>query len=189
MDFNDTPEEAAFRAEVRAWLAENAPKYRAVTPAADGAELEEALKIAKAWQAKKAEAGYACMLWPKEHGGRGAPPIYWVIYSEEEAKYDVPMGFFEIGQGMCGPTMMAYATEEQNKRYMPKLASGEEIWCQLFSEPAAGSDVAGLRMRADQDGDDWILNGQKVWTSGAHFCDYGIIVARHDPTVPKHKGP
>src|SRR5207248_748604 len=95
---------------------------------------------------------------------------------------------FQIGEGMCGPTVMAYGSEAAKQRYLPKLASGEEIWCQLFSEPAAGSDVAGLRTRAERRGDDWIVNGQKIWTSGAHYSDYGLLITRTDPNVPKHKG-
>ena len=95
---------------------------------------------------------------------------------------------FIIGHGMCGPTMMAFAGEEQKRKYLPPLASGEKIWCQLFSEPAGGSDVAGLRTRAEKNGDDWIINGQKIWTSGAHYSDYGILLTRTDPNVPKHKG-
>ena len=95
---------------------------------------------------------------------------------------------FIIGHGMCGPTMMAFAGEEQKRKYLPPLASGEKVWCQLFSEPAGGSDVAGLRTRAEKKGDDWIINGQKIWTSGAHYSDYGILLTRTDPNVPKHKG-
>jgi len=100
----------------------------------------------------------------------------------------VPLGFFDIGLGMCIPTMMAYASPEQLKRYVKPALYGEEVWCQLFSEPAAGSDVAGIRTRAERDGDGWVINGQKVWTSGAHYCDYGIIITRTDPSVPKHQG-
>ena len=143
---------------------------------------------AKAWQAKKAAAGYAQITWPKEWGGRGGTPIQSVIYSQEEAKFAVPSGVFEIGLGMCVPTVMAYADAETCGRFVGPALRGEEIWCQLFSEPAAGSDVAGIRTRAVRDGDEWVINGQKVWTSGAHFSDYGIIITRTDPTVPKHKG-
>ena len=190
MDFNDTTAEASFRAEVTGWLSENASAYgdsgTRRHPVKE--EYEEDLKVAREWQAKKAEAGYAAILWPEEYGGRGGTPIEAAIYREEESKYSMPRGFFEIGIGMAGPTMMAYATEEQNKRYLPKMRSGEEAWCQLFSEPGAGSDLAGLRMRAIQEGDEWVMNGSKVWTSGAHYCDYGILVVRHDPTIPKHRG-
>lgn len=189
MDFNDTPEEAAFRAEVRKWLEANAQRKSAdadTRPRRIGeAEL---LKRAKAWQAKKAEAGYAAITWPKEFGGLGGTPMQSVIYNQEEAQFDVPRGVYEIGLGMCIPTLMSYGTKEQLERYVAPALKGEEIWCQLFSEPAAGSDVAGLRMRCERDGDEWIVNGQKVWTSGAHYSDYGILVARSDPNVPKHKG-
>jgi alkylation response protein AidB-like acyl-CoA dehydrogenase len=190
MDFKDTPEEAAFRAEVREWLDENATRKKDPSEVSRNGDLSEAEALARAkdWQARKAEAGYATIHWPKGYGGGGMPIINTVIYQIEEANYDVPRGFFEIGLGMCGPTMMMYATEEQKQRYLPKMIKGEEIWSQLFSEPYAGSDVAALRMKAERDGDDWVLNGQKVWTSGAYFSDYGIIVTRHDPNVPKHKG-
>lgn len=190
MDFNDTPEEAKFRSEVRAWLEANAkPKDPSKARAGRSTKSEqERLERARKWQAKKAEAGYAAITWPKEYGGLGGSSIHSVIYSQEESHFDVPGGFYEIGLGMCIPTMLAWATEEQKQRYVKPALYGEEIWCQLFSEPAAGSDVAGLRTKCERDGDDWIINGQKVWTSGAHFCDYGIIVTRSDPNVPKHKG-
>jgi alkylation response protein AidB-like acyl-CoA dehydrogenase len=190
MDFNDTPEEAAFRAEVRAFLAANAPR-KADNPASVGRSRRDTaslVKAAKEWQAKKAAAGFAAITWPQEYGGRAASPILQVIYNQEEAGYAVPRGVFEIGLGMCIPTMMAYATEAQKRRHVGPALRGEEIWCQLFSEPAAGSDVAGLRTRSVRDGDDWVINGQKIWTSGAHFSDYGIIVTRSDPSQPKHKG-
>lgn len=190
MDFNDTPEEAKFRSEVRAWLEANAKPREAGKARAGRATKSEAerLERAREWQAKKAAAGYAAITWPTEFGGLGGTSIQSVIYSQEEAQFDVPGGFFEIGLGMCIPTMLAWATDEQKQRYVKPALYGEEIWCQLFSEPSAGSDVAGLRTKCERDGDDWIINGQKVWTSGAHYCDYGIIVTRSDPTVPKHKG-
>ena len=190
MDFNDTPEEAKFRAEVRAWLEANAkPKDLSKARAGRSNKAEaDRLASARVWQAKKAEAGYAAITWPTEFGGLGGSPIQSVIYSQEESNFEVPGGFFDIGLGMCIPTMMAWATKEQNERFVKPALYGEEIWCQLFSEPSAGSDVAGLRTKAERDGDDWIINGQKVWTSGAHYCDYGIIVTRSDPTAPKHKG-
>ena len=190
MDFNDTPEEAKFRAEVRAWLETNAkPKDPSKARAGRSNKVEaDRLANARVWQAKKAEAGYAAITWPTEFGGLGGTPIQSVIYSQEESNFEVPGGFFDIGLGMCIPTMMAWATKEQNERFVKPALYGEEIWCQLFSEPSAGSDVAGLRTKAERDGNDWIINGQKVWTSGAHYCDYGIIVTRSDPTAPKHKG-
>ena len=189
MDFNDTPEEAAFRQEVRSWLDANATRKSDDTQSNRARNDDPGLlQKAKEWQDKKAKAGYARMTWPKEFGGRGASPILQVIYQQEEANYLVPLGFFDIGLGMCIPTMMAYAKPEQLQRYVKPALHGQEIWCQLFSEPSAGSDVAGLRTRAEKDGDDWVINGQKVWTSGAHYSDYGILLVRTDPNVPKHKG-
>ena len=181
MDFNDTPEEARFREEASSWLAENAPTdeaFRALTP----------LQQAKVWQKQKYDAGWACLGWAPDFGGRGASAIEEVIWRQEESQYDLPANFFLIGQGMIGPTLMAWASDEDKARFLPPLASGEEVWCQLFSEPAGGSDLAALRTRAERDGDDWVINGQKIWTSGAHYSDYGVIVVRTDPTVPKHKG-
>ena len=193
MNFDDTPQEAAFRAEARAWIAANAPKqYEDELAKSSLGRLvlsgANVLEVAKAWQKKKADAGWACLHWPKEYGGRGSSPIERVIWQQEEGAYGKLGRMFIIGHGMCGPTMMAYAGEAQKREHLPPLASGEKVWCQLFSEPAGGSDVAGLRTRAERDGDDWIVNGQKIWTSGAHYSDYGILITRTDPTVPKHKG-
>jgi acyl-CoA dehydrogenase len=193
MNFDDTPQEAAFRAEAKAWIAANAPKqYEDELKRAALGRIQlksvSILEVAKAWQKKKADAGWAVPHWPKEYGGRGASPIERVIWQQEEGVFGKLGALFIIGHGMCGPTMMAYAQEEHKRQYLPPLASGEKIWCQLFSEPAGGSDVAGLRTRAEKDGDDWVINGQKIWTSGAHYSDYGILITRTDPTVPKHKG-
>ncbi len=187
MDFNDTTEQANFRKQCRSWLEENA-KYKSGNSKPNDFANKDALKEAKSWQKKKYDAGWAMLHWPKEYGGIGASAIERIIWGNEESKFDVPKGIFEIGLGMCGPVMMEYATDEQKERYLPPMAEGKEIWCQLFSEPSAGSDVAGLRSKAVQDGDKWIINGQKVWTSGAHFSDFGILVVRHDPSVEKHKG-
>ncbi|HCX10284.1 MAG TPA: acyl-CoA dehydrogenase, partial [Hyphomonas sp.] len=115
-------------------------------------------------------------------------PMQQVIWNQEEGKFDAPTGPFTIGLGMCIPTVIAFGSDEHKKRYVGKAMKGEEIWCQLFSEPSAGSDVAGLKTRAVKDGDEWVINGQKVWTSGAHYSDYGILLTRTDPSVPKHKG-
>jgi len=193
MDFNDTPAEATFRADVKRFLDANARRKSATEAAHRGryipdANMAESLARAKEWQAKKADAGFAAITWPKQFGGRGGSPIEQVIYNQEEANYAVPRGVFEIGLGMCIPTMMAYGAPAQLERYVRPALRGEEIWCQLFSEPAGGSDLAALRTRAVRDGDDWIINGQKIWTSGAHFADFGIIVTRTDPDVPKHQG-
>jgi len=189
MDFNDTPEEAAFRAEARSWLEANAePLAPGEAQSFDEADTPKMVADAKAWQKKKADAGWACITWPKELGGRGATPMQNVIWNEEQAKFKTPRDIYGIGIGMCGPTILAHGTEEQKERWIPKLLSGEEIWCQLFSEPSAGSDLAGLRSTAVKDGNDWVINGQKIWTTGAHFCDWGILVVRTDPNVVKHAG-
>jgi alkylation response protein AidB-like acyl-CoA dehydrogenase len=196
MNFDDTPEEAAFRAEVRAWIDANAPReLRSDLETSGFASLTlngvDPSAAAKAWQKKKFDAGWACLHWPKDYGGRGSTPIERVIWGQEESPYAALAGMFIIGHGMCGPTMMAFASEEQKRRYLPPLAAGEEVWCQLFSEPAGGSDLAGLRTRAERATDgsgDWIINGQKIWTSGAHYADYGILITRTDPNVAKHKG-
>ena len=189
MDFNDTPEEAAFRAEARAFLTANAKPMVGTRPVLRQGGLDaEAVVRCKKWQAKKADAGFACLTWPKRFGGREASPILQVIYNQEEGDFIVPRGLYEIGLGMCIPTMMAYAADDQLDRYVRPALRGEEVWCQLFSEPAGGSDLAALRTRAERDGGDWIINGQKIWTSGAHLSDFGIIVVRTDPKVPKHEG-
>ena len=181
MDFNDTANEAAFREEARTWLQANVPSR-------DELQGLDEIAAAKLWQKRKYDAGWACIRWPEEYGGRGASAIEQVIWNQEEGKFATPGGVFAIGQGMAAPTLMAWASEEHKRKHLPPLASGEHIWCQLFSEPAGGSDLAALRTRAEKDGDEWVINGQKIWTSGAHYSDYGIIVLRTDPNVPKHKG-
>ena len=189
MDFRDNPQEGAYRAEVQAWLAANAPAAREGRDApGDDSQSDDPMARAKAWQTKKAEAGYACITWPKEWGGGGGTPIHNVIFGQEEAKYGVQSGYFTIGLGMCVPTVMAFADDETKQRFVGPAVRGEEIWCQLFSEPSGGSDVAGLRTRAVRDGADWVINGQKVWTTGAQHCDFGIVLVRTNPDKPKHKG-
>ena len=193
MNFDDTPQEAAFRTEAKAWIDANAPReFEAELSKASLGRIKlqkhDIVEVARAWQKKKSEAGYVCLHWPKEYGGRGATAVEQVIWQQEEGVYFKLTSPFQIGEGMCGPTLMAYGGEADKRRYLPKIATGEEIWCQLFSEPAGGSDVAGLRTRAERDDDHWIINGQKIWTSGAHYADYGILITRTDPTVPKHKG-
>ena len=189
MDFTDTAEESEYRAKARSFLKENAePKSSGKRNLASGWNKDEALVAARAWQARKAAGGFAGITMPTEYGGQGLSPILQVIYNQEEANYIAPRGVYEIGLGMCIPTMLAYATESQKQRYAPPALRGEEIWCQLFSESAGGSDLAGLRTRAERDGDDWVITGQKIWTSGAQFSDYAILVTRSDFDVPKHKG-
>jgi alkylation response protein AidB-like acyl-CoA dehydrogenase len=191
MDFNDTPEEAAFRLEARTWLEANAELKSDNDKGGDALgerTTPEMVKEAQAWQKQKADAGWACITWPVEYGGRGATAIQNVIWNQEESKFRTPPNVFGIGLGMCGPTVMTHGTAEQKAQWIPQLLSGEKIWCQLFSEPNAGSDLAGLRGSAVQEGDEWIVNGQKIWTTGAHFCDWGILVMRSDPTAAKHAG-
>jgi alkylation response protein AidB-like acyl-CoA dehydrogenase len=195
MNFDDTPVEAAFRRDVRHWLDTHAPRhlYEQLSAAPFG-DLHlsggDVIIESKSWQKRKQEAGWACLRWPREYGGRGASPIEQVIWQQEEGVYALLSRLFGIGIGMCGPTMMKWASEAHRRRYLPKLASGEEVWCQLFSEPAAGSDLAGLRTRAEQQtvSSDWVVNGQKIWTSRAHVADYGILLTRTNPNVPKHEG-
>ncbi|HEY9090222.1 acyl-CoA dehydrogenase family protein [Parasphingorhabdus sp.] len=189
MDFNDSPEEAEYRAKVRRWLEKNAPVSR--IKVAHGHENPEFIADEKAWQAKKADAGYAGITWPKEWGGAGGTPNENIIFHEEEARLGVGTIIFGLGLGMCVPTIMTAGSDADKERFVKPAMRGEDIWCQLFSEPGAGSDVAASRTRALQAEDgsgDWIINGQKVWTSGAHMADYGLLLARTDPDVPKHKG-
>jgi acyl-CoA dehydrogenase len=193
MNFDDTPAEAAFRAEARGWIQANAPHELHDELAAAGfgqpaLRSIDPMSAAKAWQKRKHEGGWACLHWPREYGGRGASPIERVIWEQEEGVYTKLSRIFIIGHGMCGPTMIAFAAEPHKRRLLPPLASGEQVWCQMFSEPVAGSDLAGLRTRAERAGDHWVVNGQKIWTSGAHQSDYGILLTRTDPEVPKHDG-
>jgi alkylation response protein AidB-like acyl-CoA dehydrogenase len=186
MDFNDTAEEAAYRAAARGWLEANAPKRSGVS--GSGLEDPSNMDEARAWQRKKADAGYACITWPKAWGGGGGAPWQSVIFGQEEAKVSTPGNPFAIGLGMCVPTVMTVGNEADKERFVRPAVYGDEIWCQLFSEPSGGSDAAAARTRAVREGDDWVINGQKVWTSGAHFSDFGLLLARTDPDVPKHKG-
>src|SRR5256884_3384539 len=172
MNFDDTPQETAFRAEARKWIDSNAPKeFEAELSKSSLGRIrlqnEEIVDVGKAWEKKKAEAGGAGLHWPKEYGGRGATPIERVIWQQEEGIYGKLTQPFQIGEGMCGPTVMAYGSEEHKRHYLPKLASGEQIWCQLFSEPAGGSDVAGLRTRAEKKGEKLKGEGREGWTFGA----------------------
>lgn len=185
MDFDDSAEEAEYRQTAREWLIANAPERKALDP--EGNSPED-LARAKAWQAKKASAGYAQITWPKAWGGPDGSPIQSVIFAQEEAGIGLNHGYFTIGLGMILPTIMAFADDEAKARFVGPALRGEEIWCQLFSEPSAGSDIAGLRTTAVADGDHWIINGQKIWTSGAHYSDYGILLVRTNMDAPKHKG-
>jgi alkylation response protein AidB-like acyl-CoA dehydrogenase len=186
----DTPEEAAFRAEARAWLEANAePRNdRSSAPLDHSPEAEaRAWQAMKDWQRKKYDGGWAAITWPVEYGGRGGTPIESMIFNEEQSRFDVPVGFIAASLGMIGPALMRFGTDEQ-KRYLKPMLRGDEVWCQLFSEPEAGSDLAAVRTRAHVEGDELVINGQKVWTTSANFADKGFIVLRTNPDVPKHKG-
>jgi alkylation response protein AidB-like acyl-CoA dehydrogenase len=185
MDFNDTPAEAEYRAKVRAWIADATREYAGLPEPKSNAEY---VARQKSWQKKKYDAGYAGLTWPKAFGGQGLGPMNSIIFSQEEGKSAAPTGLYAIGLGMCIPTVFTHGSKEVIERFVPKALEGEEIWCQLFSEPIAGSDLAGIRTKAVKDGDDWVITGQKVWTTNAHLSDYGIIVTRTDPSAPKHKG-
>lgn len=186
MDFNDSSEQAEFRAEIRRWLADNARLPQDVSYSGD---ITAHYQSAKSWYKKKAEAGYACLDWPKKYGGAGLSAIHKVIWAEEVEKYAEPDQYFVIGIGNCGPAVTHYCNEEQRQQMLPRMASAEDVWCQLFSEPSAGSDVAGLTTSAKQTASgDWLVNGQKVWTSGAQHSDFGVVLCRTDPSVSKYKG-
>ncbi len=195
MDFEDSPEERSLRAEARSWLEANAKPldveslsdlrtHRAHTEEQDLALLDEA----RVWQRHKAEAGWAAPHWPIEHGGRGLSPLLAGVFAAEEQKFDVSGNMFSVGVGMAGPTIIEWGTETQQDQFLAPILTAEHIWCQLFSEPGAGSDLAGLATKAVLDGDEWVVNGQKVWTSAAHYSDYGVLLARTDADVPKHRG-
>ena len=188
MDFDDTPEEAQFRKEVRSWLEQHAERRSTVEPGAAMAPAER-LARAKRLQSRKAERGYAAITWPRDVGGLGGSEIQHLLYLEEEALFDTDSHhFFAIGIHLCNGTILKCGTDAQRRRFIGPALRGDEIWCQLFSEPACGSDLAAVRTRARKDGEDWVINGQKVWTTGGHYSDYGLLLARSDPTVPKHSG-
>jgi len=195
MDLDDTPDEAVFRAKARAWLNDNAPqratqsvaarsRWRDPSPEAQAAHVD----ACRRWQAKLHAGGWAGITWPKAYGGRGGTPMQQVIFNQEQARFEVSTGALTVGLAMVGPTLIAWGTEEQQGRYLDPMLRGEEMWCQLFSEPGAGSDLAGLITRAQRDGTDWVVNGQKVWTSMAQHSQWAILLARTNPSAPKHRG-
>jgi alkylation response protein AidB-like acyl-CoA dehydrogenase len=189
VDLDDTPEQATYRTNVRSWLDEH--KSEAPVLQGPGAleDENEIIAARRAWQGKLAEGGLAGVTWPKEYGGQGLGPIEQVICSQEIARAGVPGILDAIGVGMLGPTIIANGTDEQKSRYLGPMLHGDEVWCQLFSEPAAGSDLAAVQTRARlQDDGSWRLTGQKVWTTNAQFASYGLLLARTDSDVPKHKG-
>jgi alkylation response protein AidB-like acyl-CoA dehydrogenase len=194
VDFLDSPTDAAFRTECRTWLEQHAPPRVAasgpdvISLLGRDVDTGPALAEARAWQAMAAADGWAGIGWPREFGGRGATFMEQVIYTQEAARFAVPDHVFRFGVSMAGPTVIGHGTDAQKGRWLRPIITGEEIWCQLFSEPGAGSDLAGLRTSATRDGDEWVVNGQKVWSSGAHYSQQGMLLARTDPDAPKHRG-
>ena len=190
MDFSYTPEQQAFRKQVRDWLAANLARELCVDDAMDErvAPSRQIFEQRRLWQARLYEAGWAGIAWPREFGGRAAGPIEQVIYNEEYTRARAPIVPGYLGIGMCGPTLIQWGTEEQKRRYLKRILSGEDIWCQGYSEPNAGSDLASIQTRAEDRGDYFVLNGQKIWTSAAQFADRMFLLARTDPSAPKHKG-
>lgn len=195
MDFTASPQDEAFRAEARAWLESvSGPAVPSTVPTnaivAEWSPEEEHDKMreARAWQATKFDAGWAGVTWPTDVGGRGGTLVQSIIFGQEESRRDVPRGELAVGLGWLGPLINSMGTPEQRLRFLPKLLRGDEVWCQLFSEPGAGSDLAALATTAERDGDTWRLTGQKVWTTFAHMADWAVCLARTDPDVPKHRG-
>jgi alkylation response protein AidB-like acyl-CoA dehydrogenase len=181
VDLTLNPAEEAFRDEVRTWLEENHPG-----PEPDS--FDEVVQFRRDWQRKMHEAGWAGISWPKEYGGRGATPIEQAIFVMEATRADAPSPANVLGLAMGGPVVIAHGTEEQKQRYLEPILTAEEIWCQGFSEPESGSDLASLKTKAVKDGDEWVVTGQKVWTTYAQYAKWCMLVARTDPDAPKHQG-
>jgi alkylation response protein AidB-like acyl-CoA dehydrogenase len=189
MELTPTPEQRSFRDEVRAWLRGNMPReWTARLAASSDVPRAEAYDLLRDWQRRLHAAGFIGLTWPREYGGRGLTFMEEMILAEEMALAKAPPVLNILGIGMAGPTIIAYGTEEQKKRYLPKILSADEIWCQGYSEPNAGSDLASLQTRAVRDGREYVVNGQKVWTSLAHTSDWMMLLARTDPDAPRHKG-
>jgi acyl-CoA dehydrogenase len=182
--FEEPEHLAAIRAEARAWLEATWPAFLAEHPDPGHYDLERA----RAWQRRLAEGGWGAPHWPPAYGGRGFGPVESTVWAEERARVGALLPFNVVGFGMAGPTIIAHGTEEQKRRWLPPLLRGDDVWCQLFSEPGAGSDLASLRTRAVRDGDRWWVTGQKVWSSSAHEARWGLLLARHDFEAPKHRG-
>ena len=183
MDFSESEQEREFRDAIRRWLSENRP----TTPYPQGAG--ERVAYARSWFRKLYEGGWAGLVWPREYGGRDLSPLEHLIFNEEYAKAEAPPQIdIGVGPSLAGPTLIHHGTEEQKARFLEPILKGEEVWCQGFSEPGAGSDLAGLQTRAVTDGDDLVINGQKVWTSYARFADWCILIVRTNPDAPKHRG-
>jgi alkylation response protein AidB-like acyl-CoA dehydrogenase len=182
VDLSFTPEEQAFAADVRQWLADNLAEVPGF------ATFDEEVEWGRGWQARLAGAGWVGIHWPKEYGGRGASPVQVAIFNAEYARARAPQLINRVGLNLAGPTLLAHGTVEQKARWLSNILTATEIWCQLFSEPGAGSDLASLTTRATPVDDGWLLSGQKVWTSYAQYARWGICLARTDADAPKHKG-
>ncbi|MCW5890174.1 MAG: acyl-CoA dehydrogenase family protein [bacterium] len=188
MDLTFSPAEEAFRAELRTWLDANVPAdWRAGEPP-ELATLADEVTFLRAWQKRLAAGGWVGIHWPRDYGGRGATVIENYLFQEEIAAARAPEIINRIGVNLVGPTLIAHGTEAQKQRFLPAILSADELWCQLFSEPGAGSDLTALRTRAERRGDGWVVSGQKVWTSYAQFARWGILLARTDPAAAKAKG-
>jgi alkylation response protein AidB-like acyl-CoA dehydrogenase len=191
---DESPADAEFRKEARAFLEAHAERRpTGVSSSPLGKEMSDEIEAehvreCREWQATLAANGWAGITWPREYGGRGGTAAQARIFAQEEARFLVSTGAFMVAIGMVGPTIISHGTEEQKQFFLPRMLDGEHIWCQLFSEPGAGSDLAGLTTRAERDGDEFVVNGQKVWTSGAHFSDWGMMLVRTNWDVPKHQG-
>jgi alkylation response protein AidB-like acyl-CoA dehydrogenase len=183
IDLNFTPQQRAFRAEVRAWMAANVP--RQPLPTLEG---EQGFALHREWERTLARGNYGMITWPREYGGRGANLIEWLIFEEEYYRAEAPLRVNQNGIFLLGPTLMEFGTPEQKSRYLSKMASGEEIWAQGWSEPQAGSDLAALRATAIRDGDHYVLRGHKIWSSRATFADWCFGIFRTDPASTRHKG-
>ena len=190
MDFQYTPEQDAFRLRVRSWLAEHLPSELKVEDAMDErvAPNREIFDKRMAWHKQLYQAGWIGLAWPKEYGGQGAELMEQIIYNEEYAHVRAPILPGYVGLGLAGPTIAQWGSEEQKQHFLPRILQGELVWCQGYSEPGSGSDLASLQTRAVEDGDEFVVNGQKVWTSGAQYADWMVLLARTDPEAPKHKG-
>lgn len=186
MDISFTKDQELFRKEAREWLMENIPKEWRDNHL--NLSLDEKEAINGEWDRIVYKGGYSGISWPKEYGGQGLSLVEEIIFEEECGKLNVPKGHSFLGKSLIGPTLLKFGTEEQKKRFLPPLVSAEEVWCQGFSEPNAGSDLAGLSTSATLEGDHWIINGQKVWTSVAQFAHWCFVLARTDSSKPKHKG-
>ena len=188
MDFRDTPEEAAFRDEVRTWLTENLVGEFARIGGSRGTADEEHWDVRMEWERTLGEAGWIGLGWPKEYGGRGAGFSQQAIFAEEYTKANAPGRITFFGEGLLGPTLVAMGTEKQKQRFLPPILKATELWCQGYSEPDAGSDLANVKTKAILDGDEWVVTGQKVWTTFAHHADWCFVITRTDFDAPAHQG-